>query len=497
MMKKISIYILTILVGTINIFYGNLGFESSASAWATDTSADSPGIPDFSLTDDQEDDPSPPTSVINEAIPDIFIKAVNPGYTVDKISNVGEMIELQLKDSDTPFSLAGLTIGYTNSSGNNSVLIEFPENSWMTGETLLLKLASSPESDQANLNYTKTIAMKGGISIMRDDEILDSVCWTNKDDCAKDFKSISPTVLVRNLVTNEFEHIPVEDYEVKYDASNYLVNSESTSEEESAPRPSQCRGMVFSEILSYYETLKSEQFIELYNNNSEQILLDGCQLKYKNKRYALSGIATPESYTVFYPSELGFNLTKNPTNSNTIELVDTDNQTIASLTYPNGQRKATSYAFIGYDNAGEEIWKVTYAPTPGSANNYQEFKSCEAGKVINEATGNCVKVASVTEKVCKAGYYLNPLTGRCRKIKTATEKTCKEGYYLNPETGRCRKIKENKGADYSIAPEEYKEESSFIALYIVLGVVGVGLAYLIYEFRHEIKKILIKIFRRK
>ena len=171
-------------------------------------------------------------------------------------------------------------------------------------------------------------------------------------------------------------------------------------------------------------------------------------------------------------------------------------ETVDALAYPNGQRKGTSYALIGYGDEGEEVWKVTYAPTPGGANNYQEFKTCEAGKVINEATGNCVKITSVAEKFCKEGYYLNVLTGRCNKVKIVAEKTCKEGYYLNPETNRCRKIKENDGADYNLTPENYEEQSSFVALYAVLGVVGVGLGYLIYEFRHEIVRLWRKVFRR-
>ena len=422
---------------------------------------------------------------INEKIPEIYIKAVNPGYTVDGKSNVGEMIEIGRKNSDAPVSLAGTTVGYTNSSGNYSVLFEFPENSWMAGETILLRLASSPENELASVNYTKTLAMKGGIDLKMGDELVDSVCWTSKDECYKEFKSAKPTVLVRNLETGEFEHVEVTEYEVKYNTDSYYVE-QAKEEEGYGAAISQCKGMQFSEILSYYESFKSEQFIELYNANSEQVLLDGCQLRYKNKNYALRGIVGPEGYNVYYPEE--FSLTKNPTNSNRLELVDTDGTTIDVLEYPNGQRKGTAYAFIGYDGAGEEIWRVTYAPTPGAANNYQEFKTCEEGKVINEATGNCVKVTTVEEKVCKDGYYLNPLTGRCNKVKVTSEKTCKEGYYLNPETGRCKKIVENKGADYSLKPESYEEKSSFVALYAVLGVAAAGLVYLIYEFRYEIKK---------
>lgn len=424
-------------------------------------------------------------------LPEIFIKAVNPGYTVDGKSNVGEMIEIGRKSSDTPISFAGTTVGYTNSSGNYSTLVEFPENSWMSGDVLLLRLASSPDSELAAVNYTKTLAFKAGLTLKRGDEVIDEVCWTGKDGCYKDFKSASPTTLVRNMITGEFEHLA--EYEPVYDAEAYWV--ETAKEEEGyGAVASQCKGLVFSEILSYYETTKTEQFIEFYNNRSEQILLDGCKVKYKNKTYELKGVLGAEGYLVYYPQ--GFSLTKNPTNENVLEIIDTDDTVVDVLKYPNGQRKGAAYAFIGYDGVGEEIWKVTYAPTPGMPNNYQEFKTCESGKVINEATGNCVKVAAVTEKICKEGYYLNILTGRCKKYETTTEKTCKEGYYLNPETGRCRKITENKGADYGLEPESYEENSSFVALYAVLGVIVVGLGYLIYEFRGEIGKFIKKLLKR-
>ena len=421
-------------------------------------------------------------------LPEIYIKAINPGYTIDGKSNVGEMIEIGRKNSDAPILLAGATVGYTNSSGNYSILFEFPENSWMTGETLLLRLASSPESELAAVNYTKTLAFKAQLDLKMNGEVVDEVCWTGKEGCYKDFKSASPTILVRNLETGLFEH--VEEYEPTFDEKSYYVEEKQDENE----KVSQCKGLEFSEILSYYETLKAEQFIEVYNRSSEQILLDGCSIRYKNKNYALSGVLGSEKYLVYYPKE--FSLTKNPTNANMLEIIDTDGSVVDKLVYPNGQRKGTAYALVGYDKKGEEIWRVTYAPTPGEPNNYQEFKTCEVGKVINEETGNCVKVTSVAEKICKEGYYLNLLTGRCRKIETVAEKTCKEGYYLNPETGRCRKIKENTGANYSLEPENYREESSFVALYAVLGVVGLGLIYLIFEFRLEIWRLLDKVFRR-
>ncbi len=429
--------------------------------------------------------------IINDDIPELYIRAVNPGYTIEGKNNVGEMIEISRKNSDAPISLAGTAVSYTNSSGNNSIIFEFPENSWMTGETILLRLASSPESELAAMNYKKTLAFAGSIQLKIDNEIVDEVCWTGKEDCYRAFKSAQPTVLVRNLETGLFEHL--EEYEPQYDETSYYID-QSKEEEGYGRMPSQCKKIQFSEILSYYETIKAEQFIELYNTGSEQVLLDGCKIRYKNKDYLLKGLVKSEGYFVYYPE--GFSLTKNPTNSNMLELIDIDGAVIDKLIYPNGQRKGTAYAFIGYDNNGKEIWRTTYALTPGAPNNFQEFRTCEEGKVINEATGNCVKVTSVKPKVCKAGYFLNPLTGRCKKIETKKEKTCKEGYYLNPETGRCKRIKENDGADYSLEPESYEESSTFVALYAVLGVVLVGLIYIIYEFRHEILKLFGKVFRR-
>lgn len=424
---------------------------------------------------------------INAKIPEIYIRAVNPGYTVDGKSNVGEMIEISRRNSDKRMSLAGLVVGYTNSSGNKTVLFEFPENSFLVGESILLRLASSPESELAAENYTKTLAFKGGISLERGGEVLDTVCWNGREGCFREFKSNEPKSLVRNLESGEFEY--VFDYVPRYNEADYYV--EEVLEE---VLPSRCRGLEFSEILSYYETSKAEQFVEIYNAGAEQVLMDGCSIRYKNKMYELSGILGPEKYFAYRSED--FSLTKNPTNKGILEIVDVNGEIVDKMEYLNGQRKGTAFALIGYSEFGEEIWRTTYAPTPGEANNYQEFKTCESGKVINLETGNCVKVTSVAEKVCPAGQYLNILTGRCRKIETVSEKTCKEGYELNPETNRCRKMKVNTGADYSLEPKDFEEKSSFVAIYAVILVVGLGLLYLVFEFRVEILKLFRKVFRR-
>lgn len=429
-----------------------------------------------------------PQNVEADELPEFYIKAVNPGYTVDGVSNVGEMIEIGRKNSDTINSLAGLTLSYMNSSGNTAILADFSKYTWTDGETILIMLASSPGSELARVRYSKTLAFKAGpLTLMRGEEVLDAVCWTGKDGCVAAFNSGNPTTLVRDSETGEFRHV-----------SNYEPSFDGVLFEEVVEEPvmvSQCMGVEFSEILSYYETLPSEQFIELFNHTAESINLEGCLLKYKNKYYPLAGMIAAEGYLAWYPND--FKLTKNPTTSNMIELIDVNGDVLDKLVYINGQRKGTSYALIGHDDKGGEIWRVTYAPTPGESNNYQEFKTCEEGKVLNEATGNCVKVTSVAEKICGEGQYLNLLTGRCRKIPEDTGvKECKEGYYLNEETGRCKKLKNNDGTSYALVPETYSESSNFVALWLVLGVVLAGLVYVIYEFRFEIKKFIKKLARK-
>lgn len=420
-----------------------------------------------------------------------FIKAINPGYKIDGVNNVGEMIEIAWQKTDEDgamVSLAGLTLSYTNSSGNNVVLAEFPEHSFLTGENILLRLASSPESELAAINYTKTLAFKAGPLVLKlGDEILDEVCWTGKESCSPPFDGANPTTLVRNLETGEFEHRT--DYEPKYVAENYYIEEVDDGYGGAMP---QCEGLQFTELLSYYVDSKDEQFVEFYNSGAEQILLDGCKIKYKNKVYPLSGVVQPEEYFVRYLND--FNVAKNPASLGVLELLDTNDVVVDKLEYPNGQRKGTSYILIGTDADGQEIWRVTYVPTPGEANNYQEYKPCEEGKVINEETGNCVKVvAGPAEKICPAGQELNEETGRCRKIATETEKTCKDGYYLDEETGRCKKIKENTGANYELNTGSYQENSVFVGVIIVVVILVAGLGYIGYEFRHELRKLLSKV----
>lgn len=393
--------------------------------------------------------------------------------------------------------------------------------------------SSTPTQD---LTYTPSIAMTGTLTLKNGDEVLSSVCWLGGEDCLPAFsttvKSRSYTTILRDDETGQYAH--TNDYTPLYDPSAsglYLppIISDSadaadgssidaafstdpastkTSTSDASTKTSassstkplasdfdtsaspRCSSLVFSEILTYYEDDASEQFIEFYNSSAQSIQLQGCKLRYKNKLYDLVTASTTLSgydYFLYHPE---LKLTKNPTTENLYELFDVNGDLLDTLTLPHGQKSGTSYAKISINPDGSENWQLTYAPTPGSTNEYQEFRSCPVGKVINEATGNCVNATTMTStlKDCGEGKYRNPETGRCKSYDSDSEQTpCKEGYERNPETGRCRKITENNGADYPLVPiTDTEEHSSFIALWAILAIAGLGAAYVTFQFRHEI-----------
>ncbi len=461
---------------------------------------------------------------------DLIIKAVHSGYKdpTTNTLNVGERIELQ-NLSDAPLSLAGIVLRYHINSTKHVDLITFSEGSMMTGEYLLFRYENSPHSEQSDLVYSAySLPQSGGpleliyVNDEGEEIIMDSVCWSGGACPNKKFDTGDDRLLVRNfgdgLFTKELAYdthydpsittlvmpvspAPDPDDDPTHPDDPGLKDESSTEDSTDQDSPSvdsvlpKCYALEFSEVYAYYFNSPEEQFIELYNPSNAPVDLDGCQIQYKKKFYPLSGVILPDNYYIYYPSG-SFTLTKNPSSSNSIYLIDTD-QTIADeLNYPNGQKKSTSYARF-FNESGSTIWRQTYAPTPDAENVYQEFRTCESGKVINPLTGNCVKSttistsSSTTLAECPAGQYRNPLTGRCKKLTTATStpKECAEGYERNPETNRCRKItKENEGTDYALIPSTRSNDTIFIAFGIVTLLVSLGSIYVILQFRHEIAR---------
>lgn len=425
----------------------------------------------------------------------LIIKAVNPGYSIDGDTNAGELIELRNLSPDS-LLLTGFSLYYTNSSGNRSNLIEFPEGSRISGEaSLVIRLASSSAAASSDLLYTKTLAMAAGpLELAYLDTVIDSVCWNGTKGCLSKFSKDNPTTIVRDTSTNTYTH--QSSYEPDWDSARSAYTAPVLADTEES-LPSQCRGLQFSEILSYYDENQSEQFIEFFNTTDEPINLAGCAISYKKKVYPLNGSVGAGDFFTLHPTD--FTLTKNPTSSNTLVLLDANGDILDTIEYLRGQKKSASYALIGYDGSGHSVWGITYQPTPGAANIYQEYRSCPAGKIINETTGNCIKIATLEPiKDCPIGKYRNPATGRCKKIEDdSTPTPCKDGYERNPETNRCRKIRENTGASYALVPETGDASQTFVAVWALVALVLLGLAYLIFQFRREIKTFFLRLFHHK
>lgn len=469
------------------------------------------------ITSDDTEQPLPnpdlPTATPEDFVysSDLIINAINPGY-IDKdgTRDVGELIELRRTTLHT-LSLAGYSVRYINGSGNKTTLIDFSEGTELAGETLLMRLARTSNGEDADLTYSTTLSMSNGtIELVYYDTIVDSVCWSDKKSspCLEAFTSANPSTLVRLENSNAFDRLSA--YIPSYNPSqpNLIFPPEPSIPDDSnepvddSPSQTTCQGLEITEIFTYYVDDKSEQFLELYNSTSEAISLDSCSIRYKKKTYPLSGTVLSDSYFIFSPQavEAPFAFTKNPTSTNTVELIDLNERVIDLISYPHGQKKNASFAKF-YNTKGEESWQITYALTPLAQNIYQEYQTCEAGKTINPATGNCVKITSTasTQTDCPAGKYRNPLTGRCKNIESTTTelKPCAEGYERNPETNRCRKVTStNDGAGYALVPNTYSNKKSFAAFGIVLILITCGIVYVVLQYRHELMRLARKVRQR-
>ena len=449
----------------------------------------------------------------------------------------------------------------TAPNGKSTVLYLFPPGSRFIGRSILLRFSEAPEAEAGNqdLLYDTSLAMNGSLALVKVGagfdtetadlsqpvanfgEVISSLCWLGGDGCLPYFsttvKSRAYTTLLLDDETGEYHH--TNDYAPLFDPASpglylppgYLADGsfsdcaasgssscDSDSADSSTSSSSSlsssanaatgdfdpdaspvCSGLRFSEILTYYIDDASEQFIELYNSGSSPAQLSRCKLRYKKKLYTLStepAILSPSSYFVYRPI---VKLTKNPTTENLFEILDVNGTVVDTLSLPHGQKSGTSYALMGANADGSDNWQITYNPTPGEPNVYQEFRTCPAGKIINEATGNCVNASTLSSaaKDCGPGKYRNPATGRCKSLSSSSSEQapCKEGYERNPETNRCRKIRDNNGTDYPVVPlTDTEDTTSFVALWAIAAIAGLGAIYVVFQFRKEIIYFFRKLF---
>ncbi len=422
------------------------------------------------------------TFAIEDPAPELLrFSAINAGYKTDESSQNYDFIELYRPSDDAPHSLADYRIVYTNSSGNQAGEITFSEYLYLAEDYLTLGFKGSPQYQDApdyylyNFSTSGLASTAGKLELFYGDELIDEVCW-GKITCAQQFPKFATSESLN-------ESIMLLSEESGYYAE---PNWDSIIEilPESSPLPS-CDGITITEIYSYYQEDSSEQFIELFNPTSEPISLDNCRLVYKKKSFPLSGVVAAGQYLAFQDDELL--LTKNPTKAIEIIIRDANDTAITTAIYDKKQKRGTSYAQF------DDAWRQTYAPTPGAANQYQQFQTCDEGKTINPQTGNCVKATTNTVAECKDGYYRNPATGRCKKVPITTVTACRDGYERNPETNRCRKIVAETGQSYAVAPVEpelRQDNQSFIAVAAIVITVIASIFYVLFQFRHEFAKLL-------
>ena len=446
------------------------------------------------------------------AAPPIFFRAINAGYKDDQSAQNYDFFELEKSVADD-LDLSGFRIQYFNSSDKLAGELEFAEPSILRADTVIFGFNKSPQFADFpsrylyNFSSSGLASTAGRLKIVQGETVVDEICW-GKPTCDNQLaKFATKQEENRSAVLQADRTFAEEEY---YPA----INPDAIFIPEPEPEPIvSCAGLQITEIYSSYEENSSEQFIELYNSLDSELSLDACTFRYKNKDYPLQGALAANSYTILQD----ILLTKDPSTSLTYELRDASGP-IFSLDQPHGQKKGTSYILL------DDQWLITYARTPGEDNVYQEFRTCQEGKIINPATGNCVneatsadalpkicaegqylnaltgrckKTPTETTTVCKDGYYLNPLTGRCKKKEATEQKTCEEGYELNPETNRCRKKRATNTSDYpveEIKTESYDSPKIFIAIWAMIGLGVLILAYVIFQFRHEIAK---HVFRRK
>ncbi|MBR3319750.1 lamin tail domain-containing protein [Candidatus Saccharibacteria bacterium] len=427
----------------------------------------------------------------------IVISSYNPGFSDPY---VGEFFELK-KLSKNSILLAGLSVIYETSTGSEYLVYEFLEGDEMIGESLLLRLISSNEAKEAeekgvitsDATYARNMSQSAGrIKLIYKEKVIDSLCWgLDEVGCYAKFNTKKPTTLVRDISAEELgDFVHTEDYAPQFNADEIRLKHNEPEEEIVEPK---CRGIEFSEIFTYYESVSTEQFIELFNREDEDVELTGCFLKYKNNNYALFGTIKERGFLTFYPvKDWGIALTKNPTSSNKLQIIDTDGEIVDTLTYYSGQRKGVSLMVAGYKADGSKDLKQTYSPTPGSDNSFQQFKTCPVGKVINLETGNCVNESApvATLAACPEGKYRNPLTGRCKSYESSAGelKPCAEGYERNPETNRCRKIVANTGAGFPTASSENIEErKEMTSVFTIATIVAAGIGYIAFQYKDELK----------
>lgn len=276
------------------------------------------------------------------------------------------------------------------------------------------------------------------------------------------------------------------------------------------------------------------EFIEIYNPNADEIILDNYVLYVNASKYNFPiGLSVGAGeYFAIYNNIIRYTLL-NSTSIVRIELKD--GTLIDEVPSYNSPKDNMSWSLI------DGLWQYTNQPTPNSSNlvslvfeeNIDDIDEldeesnlvpcapnqyrnpitnrcnlivkasstvvpCKEGQYRSEETGRCRNIVSdvISYVPCAEGEERNPETNRCRKVEVLGVSSlgdCPEGQERNPETNRCRNvIKDIPKADYK--PEQVMATVDNSILWWSLGGLGfIAVLYGIWEWRQEIIKIFKKI----
>ena len=183
---------------------------------------------------------------------------------------------------------------------------------------------------------------------------------------------------------------------------------------------------------------EGNEFVELYNADTEPVVLRDYQLVVGERVYALPAdlILLPATYATLSDRDLGLSLAN--TTGVPIWLTTVRDVEVASVPGYTNAKDDVSWALI------DDTWQYTYAPTPGESNIALAAIPCEVGYVRDDATHRCRKLdvpPSGGLTSCRDGQYRSEETGRCRTVPAASVLVpCKEGQYRSEETNRCRSL---------------------------------------------------------
>lgn len=150
-------------------------------------------------------------------------------------------------------------------------------------------------------------------------------------------------------------------------------------------------------------------------------------------------------------------------------------------------------------------WRWTTAPQPDAANYFPAIiplpndgssidilEPCAADQYRNPATNRCKSIVVATSSLtpCAANQERNPDTNRCRSViaASATLTPCQSGWERNPATNRCRKTVAAVAGAATVAVKDVTAPSiDNTGWFVALLVIGLAVAYAVYEWRQDIK----------